>query len=145
MQTIELKSLVKQGVVKNISVLRLNVNAYPFVTFLGAGGTAQNVYFGKAFAEEILRKYEEEDNVINDLISAVVVHSTIAAGEVRYKIGRSTKYQSTAAMAAAFGLELDEEVTDFDLADFRAGFEARQEEQLPELPTPRRSRLSKAA
>jgi hypothetical protein len=145
MQTIELKSLVKQGIVTAISVLRQNVNDYPFVTFLSEGSTAQNVYFGKGFAEEILGRYEVGDNVLNELISAVIVQTANADGEVRYKIGRSTNYVSTAALSAAFGLDLEgDKITDFNLGDFKQGFEAKAVER-PAPIKAKTPKLQKAA
>jgi hypothetical protein len=123
MQQITLKSLVKQGHVTGVSLLRRNENGYPYVTLL-KGNKSNNVYFGKKTSEIISSTFEIGDKVAAALKDATVIKATNAAGQMRYKLSLSgtTEYTTTAELMDIFGVE--EEVADFDVAEFLKEFSA---------------------
>lgn len=121
LKTITLASLVKQGEVTSISLLKYNKSGYPYIT-LYKGNKPNNVYFSLKTAEVINNHFKEKDNVISILKNANICQTTNEEGEVRFKLSTSetSNYVSQAELLSAFGVE--ETVTDFDLELFRNQF-----------------------
>jgi hypothetical protein len=121
LKTITLASLVKQGEVTSISLLKYNKSGYPYITLL-KGNKPNNVYFSLKTAEVINNHFKEKDNVISILKNANICQTTNEEGEVRFKLSTSetSNYVSQAELMSAFGVE--ESVTDFDLELFRNQF-----------------------
>lgn len=139
LQSTSLKSLYFAGIFDVISVMRVNTNGYPFVTLIrtapnGGKSKSTNIYFGKASSELILNTFEIGDSVLKAVIEADVVLTENSAGEKRFKISlpkADRKYESSSAMADAFGNREDKEVNfDFDL--FKAEFAAAEVTNIPE-------------
>jgi hypothetical protein len=65
MKSASLKSAVKAGIIRNVSPVRKNETGYLFVTVLGNGGKATNVYFGQKSAEQVV----EGDKLTADQLS----------------------------------------------------------------------------
>lgn len=121
LKTITLASLVKQGEVTSISLLKYNKSGYPYIT-LCKGNKPNNVYFSLKSAEVINNHFKEKDNVISILKNANICQTTNEEGEVRFKLStsESSNYVSQAELMSAFGVE--EPATDFDLELFRNQF-----------------------
>lgn len=121
LKTITLVSLVKQGEVTSISLLKYNKSGYPYIT-LCKGNKPNNVYFSLKSAEVINNHFKEKDNVISILKNANICQTTNEEGEVRFKLStsESSNYVSQAELMSAFGVE--EPATDFDLELFRNQF-----------------------
>ena len=121
LKTITLASLVKQGEVTGISLLKYNKSGYPYIT-LCKGNKPNNVYFSLKSAEVINNHFKEKDNVISILKNANICQTTNEEGEVRFKLStpETSNYVSQAELMSAFGVE--ETVTDFDLELFRNQF-----------------------
>ena len=121
LKTITLASLVKQGEVTGISLLKYNKSGYPYITLLKEN-KPNNVYFSLKTAEVINNHFKENDNVISILKNADICQTTNVEGEVRFKLSSSetSNYVSQAELLSAFGVE--ETVTDFDLELFRNQF-----------------------
>lgn len=121
LKTITLVSLIKQGEVTSISLLKYNKSGYPYIT-LCKGNKPNNVYFSLKSAEVINNHFKEKDNVISILKNANICQTTNEEGEVRFKLStsESSNYVSQAELMSAFGVE--ESVTDFDLELFRNQF-----------------------
>ena len=121
LKTITLVSLIKQGEVTSISLLKYNKSGYPYIT-LCKGNKPNNVYFSLKSAEVINNHFKEKDNVISILKNANICQTTNEEGEVRFKLStsESSNYVSQAELMSAFGVE--EPATDFDLELFRNQF-----------------------
>ena len=121
LKTITLVSLIKQGEVTSISLLKYNKSGYPYIT-LCKGNKPNNVYFSLKSAEVINNHFKEQDNVISILKNANICQTTNEEGEVRFKLSTSetSNYVSQAELLSAFGVE--EIVTNFDLELFRNQF-----------------------
>ena len=121
LKTITLVSLIKQGEVTSISLLKYNKSGYPYIT-LCKGNKPNNVYFSLKTAEVINNHFKEKDNVISILKNANICQTTNEEGEVRFKLStsESSNYVSQAELMSAFGVE--EPATDFDLELFRNQF-----------------------
>jgi hypothetical protein len=122
METTSLRSLVKNGAIKNISTLRMNTNGYPYLTFIGVNQSSANVYFSKRAADLMTTNFEEGDSVLNAVKDANIVQVTNAEGETRYKISLSNEssYASQSELESLFGLEA--QPTDFDVQAFKSQF-----------------------
>ena len=95
-----LLSLVKAGVVRNISAVRSNKNGYLYVTLLN-GSKATNVYFGRKTSEKFAA-----GQVITaaELKEAIIVQSVNQAGESRLKFSLSSTGSNYQDLGAAFGI-----------------------------------------
>lgn len=124
MKKISLKKLFALGLVTNFSVVRVNGTGYPYVTML-QGEKSNNVYFGKESAKTALLHVGKK--VVALLATADIVDVLNDPGEQRFKIALEGKsdYVSTSELALAFGIE--EQITDFDTANFVAGFALKEE------------------
>ena len=121
LKSVTLASLVKQGELTSISLLKYNKSGYPYIT-LCKGNKPNNVYFSLKSAEVINNHFKEKDNVISILKNANICQTTNEEGEVRFKLStsESSNYVSQAELMSAFGVE--EPATDFDLELFRNQF-----------------------
>ena len=122
MQSTNFKTLIQKGIVKTISKLRVNANGYPYITLLNKQNRAANLYFSKNSSQGVIDTFGEGSNVLELLKNAQVVLTENADGESRYKISLSGNYESQTALAAIFGVEL-EDASDFDFAEFAKQFE----------------------
>jgi hypothetical protein len=130
MEQTSLKQLVKSGVVRNISVLRENINEYPYVTLLNKKGESQNIYFGQKSAVLIKDTFETGDNILVALKEASVMKTSNADGEVRYKLSLpapGAKYSSDVELMDVFGIE--EVENEFNVEQFQKQFQAQVVEQ----------------
>lgn len=120
MKKISLKTLVKKGLVTNISPLRINKNGFPYVTLL-RGNSSNNLYFGKKTAEVVLGTFNVGDNIQQYLLDADVVEvPKDSRNEAQFKLVKSTsEYGSEGAFMEAFGIE---EQVDFPITDFTKEF-----------------------
>jgi hypothetical protein len=124
---VTLKSLIVDGTIKNISMLRFNTNGYPFVTVLNSKGQPNNLYFSKKTSEIIKNQYTEGDNLVVQgfLKDANVVQTeNSTTGETRFKIsvaGANQKYASINELEAAFGIT-EETNVDFNKVLFVNSF-----------------------
>jgi len=118
METTSLRSLVKNGTVVNISVLRLNENNYPFLTLRAKDKKSANVYFTKTTSEFIVNHFNEGETVLEAIKDAEILKVENEQGETRYKIhvAQERKYASKSELESIFGLE--ETVGEFDITDF---------------------------
>jgi len=126
METIALKSLVKNGTVRTISNLRMNVNEYPYLTFLDSKGSSTNIYFGQKSGIIIKDTFEENQSVIAAIKDSNIIKYLTPENEVRYKIilnTPSSKYASDSELMDAFGIEEIE--TEFNIEEFRKEFAAK--------------------
>ena len=73
MKKTSLKHLVEKGIVRTVSVLRTNINEYPYVTMLTKGSKSQNVYFGQITGELVKDTFSLNDNIIEFLRDADVI------------------------------------------------------------------------
>ena len=102
MKKATLLSLVKLGLIRNISPVRSNTNGYLYCTVISADGRVQNIYFGQRSSEQVV---EGERLSQQQLQSIELVAAVNAAGETRVKIslpGDAGDYTNVAAM---FGVE----------------------------------------
>jgi len=133
MEKISLRALVKGKHVNTISVLRLNENGYPYVTFIKQSGgvtSSNNVYFdAKTSAPLILSKCVEGENILKHLVNADIFQVENKEGETRFKIyigGDTSKYATASQLEELFGLEENTEV-DFSLEKFNKEFSKKPE------------------
>jgi hypothetical protein len=131
MKKTSLKQLVRTGVIRNISVLRSNMNGYPFVTVLSDGGRSQNLYFGQKTAELVMDNFSEGESIISFLADADIIQTQNELqkenGEWRFKLSKSpsSDYASEVSLADAFGIELTE--GEFDTSLFKSTFVGKDE------------------
>lgn len=120
MKKISLKTLVKKGLVTNISPLRVNKNGFPYVTLL-RGNASNNLYFGKNTANVVLGTFSVGDNIQQYLLDADVIEvPEDSRNEAQFKLVKSTsEYGSEGSFLEAFGVE---ETTDFPITDFTKEF-----------------------
>lgn len=134
MEVIDFKTLIKKGLVKNYSLLRVNTTGYPFVTVLNRANRASNLYFSKNSSQNVLDTFGEGADVTEFLKTAQVVKTANADGDVRYKLSSSGDYKSNSSIADAFGIELEEQ--EFNLQEFAAQFASPVAATAGEVTTP---------
>lgn len=96
METISIQEFVTSNNFTSINeCIRVNINGYPFVTFINADNVAENVYFSKSESEKVI-----EGTVITMemLKSWSIATTTNAAGELRMKIVGAGKRLSLASL-----------------------------------------------
>jgi len=122
MESISVKQLVKEGIVSQLSPLRINTNGYPFVTVLDKKGKALNVYFGKKTSEVVLDTFDVKDNIAKFVVDCNLIKTENADGEVRFKLSSSSSsYEDLASL-------LDVSVsTDFPIEEFQKTFSVKEE------------------
>ena len=82
-KSVSLRKAFENGVITNISKVRMNSNDYPYVTVLN-GSKSNNVYFGKKSGESVK---EGEHLSVDQLTTATLLLTTNAEGEQRLKLG----------------------------------------------------------
>ena len=117
MQATTFVNLVKRGIVKNYSVLRINASGYPFITLMGKQGVT-NLYFSKNASESVVDTFGEGSNITEFLKTASVILTKNEAGEERYKLTGSSEYVSA---ADALGISTVDE-SDFDYEKFKSEY-----------------------
>jgi len=117
MQATTFINLVKRGIVKDYSILRMNASGYPFITLMGKKGVT-NLYFSKNASESIVHTFGEGGNITEFLKTASVILTKNDQGEERYKLTGSSEYISA---ADALGISTVDE-SDFDYEKFKSEF-----------------------
>ena len=86
LKTQTIKDFCKErGFVSLSNHVRVNVNGFPYVTFINEKNEAENVYFSKGAAAEVV----EGQAVDKELVTKYkIIEATNADGEVRFKLGR---------------------------------------------------------
>ena len=117
MQATTFVNLVKRGIVKDYSILRINASGYPFITLMGKQGVT-NLYFSKNASESVVDTFGEGSNITEFLRNSSVILTKNEAGEERYKLTSSSEYVSA---ADALGISTVDE-SDFDYEKFKSEF-----------------------
>ncbi len=118
METTTFVNLVRKGIVKSFSVLRVNSSGYPFITLINSQNAVTNMYFSKAASQIVLNNFGEGEHVTAFLKEANVTLTQNEAGEERYKISTGGNYLSA---ADALGISSDSDES-FDYAKFSQEF-----------------------
>ena len=82
-KSVSLRKAFENGVITNISKVRMNSNNYPYVTVLN-GSKSNNVYFGKKSGALVT---EGQHLSVDQLTTATLLLATNEAGEQRLKLG----------------------------------------------------------
>ena len=118
METTTFINLVRKGIIKSFSVLRVNSSGYPYVTLINSKNAVTNMYFSKAASQLVLSNFGEGNHITAFLKEANVTLTQNEAGEERYKISSPGEYVSA---ADAFGISSEAEDA-FDYAKFSQEF-----------------------
>ena len=82
-KSVSLRKAFENGVITNISKVRMNSSTYPYVTVLN-GSKSNNVYFGKKSGALVT---EGQHLSVDQLTTATLLLATNAEGEQRLKLG----------------------------------------------------------
>ena len=82
-KSVSLRKAFENGVITNISKVRMNASNYPYVTVLN-GSKSNNVYFGKKSGALVT---EGQHLSVDQLTTATLLLATNAEGEQRLKLG----------------------------------------------------------
>ena len=82
-KSVSLRKAFENGVITNISKVRMNSSTYPYVTVLN-GSKSNNVYFGKKSGALVT---EGQHLTVDQLTTATLLLATNAEGEQRLKLG----------------------------------------------------------
>ena len=82
-KSVSLRKAFENGVITNISKVRMNASDYPYVTVLN-GSKSNNVYFGKKSGALVT---EGQHLSVDQLTTATLLLATNAEGEQRLKLG----------------------------------------------------------
>ena len=82
-KSVSLRKAFENGVITNISKVRMNSSEYPYVTVLN-GSKSNNVYFGKKSGALVT---EGQHLSVDQLTTATLLLATNEAGEQRLKLG----------------------------------------------------------
>ena len=82
-KSVSLRKAFENGVITNISKVRMNASKYPYVTVLN-GSKSNNVYFGKKSGALVT---EGQHLSVDQLTTATLLLATNAEGEQRLKLG----------------------------------------------------------
>ena len=82
-KSVSLRKAFENGVITNISKVRMNSSNYPYVTVLN-GSKSNNVYFGKKSGALVT---EGQHLSVDQLTTATLLLATNEAGEQRLKLG----------------------------------------------------------
>ena len=82
-KSVSLRKAFENGVITNISKVRMNSSNYPYVTVLN-GSKSNNVYFGKKSGTLVT---EGQHLSVDQLTTATLLLATNEAGEQRLKLG----------------------------------------------------------